>query len=885
MRLEPRRLFSILICCSAFCLLSDKHSVQLVAQQVADNLDREWETLGKVLDECSATYSETWDDLNCRTLHSGAYLGNGDFGVHLGGTKNALVYYLGKNGFHAGNNPAGADGDGVWTQHILNLAVLTIETSSGSKSGSEYQVTQDLKDSEIRTLCTMGGARVNGRAFLAPEKNCLVIEFSTSSGQSVPLQVTLALLGNQYVAKRSGVEGQVAWVTKEPNATGAPFYVKGAVAARILGAEAELTTDSATWSRLKFALPADGSTVSLFVAAEHLKNLGSPLETVQAAAREATVAQTEALKAANRAWWKEYWLRAHIELGDDVQKYWYNHLYLIGSAARSGADNSPGKAPGHWGPWNRRDDMMWFSNISMNYNGQNPYYGMFAANHVDLIEPYIEAVKFYSENTGRRRVANRWVSPTIASKMPANCRGVAFELSFTSHGTSCGEGAWVDQDGSMPTNAVFGILPAVWKWKYGQDREYLAKTCYPMMRDVADFFDDYIGPPINGKYEVFGAVHEGRDWFAANDMFSLGCVKFLYREIIAASEELGVDADRREHWQAILDGIGPYRLQPWDDTITFRPDAVHDVMEALRYQGGARNTGIMFTTTFDNISRHSLPAYKIATCQTLDKGNMFYPQRFSGWQDSNDFGMMFVMAIRAGYPAERVIEAIKGWKPELNGIVSQKQGGGIETAGIVEAINNMLLQSHDGVIRLFPNWDRRKRAGFKRLRGVGAFLVDANFNPQQPRISQVRIVSEKGRRCTIENPFPGSSLLVVREADQQSVPAEQHEDEFSFETVAGEAYSIQSQPFPPPPAGLPLLTEHPRDVKALPPATATFSVTAQGEGLRYQWQKNRVDIPGATESSYTTPEVTLWDYGSEFRCVVSCDVGSIISRPGLLNAK
>jgi hypothetical protein len=109
----------------------------------------------------------------------------------------------------------------------------------------------------------------------------LVIEFSTSSGQSVPLQVTLALLGNQYVAKQSGVEGQVAWVTKEPNATGrSPFYVKGAVAARVIGAEAELSTDSATWSRLKFSLPADGSTVSLFVAAEHLKNFRSPSGTV-----------------------------------------------------------------------------------------------------------------------------------------------------------------------------------------------------------------------------------------------------------------------------------------------------------------------------------------------------------------------------------------------------------------------------------------------------------------------------------------------------------------------------------------------------------------------------------------------------------------------------
>mgnify|MGYP003347034142 CR=1 FL=1 len=93
------------------------------------------------------------------------------------------------------------------------------------------------------------------------------------------------------------------------------------------------------------------------------------------------------------------------------------------------------------------------------------------------------------------------------------------------------------------------------------------------------------------------------------------------------------------------------------------------------------------------------------------------------WQNGNDFGMMFVMAVRAGYRADRVIEAIKGWKPERNGVVSQKDGGGIETAGIVEAINGMLLQSHDGVVRIFPSWNRALDAEFKRLRAVGAFLV------------------------------------------------------------------------------------------------------------------------------------------------------------------
>ncbi len=425
--------------------------------------DDDWKTVAACLDESSQTYTETWDDATCRTLHRGAYLGNGDFGVHLGGTKHSLVYYLGKNGFHAGNDVAA----GRWTQHILNLAILTIEASSRTESDDAYRVTQDIPNAEIRTNNTMGGHGVQTKAYLSPSSNVLVLELSTNSVDPVPLQATLSVIGNEYVVRNAGHAGSVAWVTKEPNADGAPFYVKGAVAARVVGAESEVTTDGSTYSRLAFTLPAGGAPVKVCVRAEHTKNAPSPLNAVQANVQAITDAGIGDIRAQNNAWWKNFWLQSYIKLGDDIQEYWYNHLYLIGSAARSGSDNSPGKAPGHWGPWNRSDDMMWFSNISMNYNGQNPYYGAFSSNHVDLVDPYIETVKYYAENTGRKRVANRWVSPKIEARMPENCRGVEFELSFTSHGTSCGGGSWVHEDGSMPTNAVFGIVPIVWKWKYG----------------------------------------------------------------------------------------------------------------------------------------------------------------------------------------------------------------------------------------------------------------------------------------------------------------------------------------------------------------------------------------------------------------------------------
>jgi len=55
--------------------------------------------------------------------------------------------------------------------------------------------------------------------------------------------------------------------------------------------------------------------------------------------------------------------------------------------------------------------------------------------------------------------------------------------------------------------------------------------------------------------------------------------------------------------------------------------------------------------------------------------------------------------------------------------------------------------------------------------------------------------------------------------------------------------------------------------------TATFSVTASGTGLTYQWQVNNTsgwsDILGATAASYTTPATTMAENNYQYRCVVS----------------
>ena len=72
-------------------------------------------------------------------------------------------------------------------------------------------------------------------------------------------------------------------------------------------------------------------------------------------------------------------------------------------------------------------------------------------------------------------------------------------------------------------------------------------------------------------------------------------------------------------------------------------------------------------------------------------------------------------------------------------------------------IQEMLIQSHTGVIRIFPaipeEW---KDARFTTLRTEGAFLVSAKM--EKGEITVVDIISEKGGELKIFNPFKNSDF-------------------------------------------------------------------------------------------------------------------------------
>ena len=82
------------------------------------------------------------------------------------------------------------------------------------------------------------------------------------------------------------------------------------------------------------------------------------------------------------------------------------------------------------------------------------------------------------------------------------------------------------------------------------------------------------------------------------------------------------------------------------------------------------------------------------------------------------------------------------------------------------------------------------------------------------------------------------------------------------------------------------ITTQPQSVSVTEGQSATFSVTATGDNLRYQWQINSgngwSDITGATDASYTIDRTTTAMGGNQYCCVVTGDGGETTSSAATL---
>jgi hypothetical protein len=261
-----------------------------------------------------------------------------------------------------------------------------------------------------------------------------------------------------------------------------------------------------------------------------------------------------------------------------------------------------------------------------------------------------------------------------------------------------------------------------------------------------------------------------------NGLLSLGLVKTLFSNMIPMSEAIGVDADKRAKWQDITAKISAFPLQEKDGKTIFR------YTEKGMEWGDGNTLGIQHIYPAGAIGLDSDPKLLEISRNMINA--------MGRWQDPNGASSWYAACARVGYDPKKILA-------ELNNMYSHHAfpnkllsfgGGGIENVSPALGVTEMLLQSHESVIRFFPCWPKDQDARFGTLRAKGAFLVSAEL--KGGIVSGVKITSEKGGDCVIQNPWPDKSVRVFRNGQ----PAESASGpRFTLKTAVGETIELKGE--------------------------------------------------------------------------------------------
>jgi len=315
------------------------------------------------------------------------------------------------------------------------------------------------------------------------------------------------------------------------------------------------------------------------------------------------------------------------------------------------------------------------------------------------------------------------------------------------------------------SNAAYGLVNMAQYWRCTYDLEY-GKKIYPYALAVASFWEDYLKFE-NGRYVIYGdAIHEGsgKD---KNPVLSLGLIRNALDLMIDLSSALKRDEGRQPKWKDILSKLSDFPVQKRNGKDVFRYTE-----EGLDWVDG-NGLGIQQIYPGNAITPDSKPELLTVARNTID-----VMQR---WHDQNTSNSFFAAAIRVGYDSSVVLKELHKYALHTfpNGFQDGNPHGIENSCTVTNAINEMFCMSVGNVIRIFAHFPNNRKAGFKNIRAWGGFLVSARIT--EGLISNVILVSEKGKFCTIVNPWPGKKVVVVRNRKRG-------------ETISGERISFITSP-------------------------------------------------------------------------------------------
>lgn len=706
-------------------------------------------------------------------------MGNGNIGGMVWNTDNGIEMQINKNDLWTNIRP-----DEYNTSILKHAARLKIDFGIPVFSWihlKNFEGRLSLQQGEADYKAVTAYSKTNIKTWLAHDKNVWVLECENLPdknflGDSSTATVTLERLGSRafsgwyggWFAKNPAV-GLGATSTSvdgrdmiiEEKGEGLNFVVvcrilKDAVSPVIINAH---RTECKT-NQKKF-------TVLVSVVTD--RESAEPLSAARKMLDEVEADGVEKAREAKNDWFRRFWSNSFVKLGNDyLENIYYLRRYLM-------AAGSQGEFPvafngGLW-RWNR-DVLNWVT--PHHWNTQQQYWGLCAQNDCQLMLPYLNTY-FKMIPYGEELAKEKGAVNDALLITEAHC--------FTGEQTSKDTGYL--KNNFTPASQIASLF-----WDYYAftgDKTFLKDKAYVFMKKASHFYLDKLEWNAEKKeYFLKASLYESAPIaYVKNPISDRNCIEQLFKNCIQAAKILNVDKDEVKKWNYVLDHLWERGFEQLGDCGEVTSPAEEYYTEK-RYSPWIWGNGgaVAFPAGLIGIDDKDTRLGKavINLLKHSDEANAHYPYpEIAARMGQGDKALTYILngvKTHQMYP-QGLMHNVTGYPDNIYDLASKHdllkqayvirshdffQCGMEPISNYCTAINEMMLQSNEGKIRVFPAipsaWDTTKLAF--TLLARGAFIVSAERN-EQAEVTQVGIKSLNGNLCRVQNPWHSKKNLVIRQ--------------------------------------------------------------------------------------------------------------------------
>ena len=542
-----------------------------------------------------------------------------------------------------------------------------------------------------------------------------------------------------------------------------------------------------------------GGDFDLFLTVVTDKDSDDPLKTVNDNLNDSVNRGVDNIYSGHAEWWNKFWSRSSVDLGDKaLNSLFYRSLYALGSSYRTapmsgllGVCYGPTPGPIQYAPWG--------GDLHNDQNVQCPFYPVFALNHSELFDAYRDTYQNFLPEA-RRLAAEVFDAP-----------GAHFDMSFNALGKSIAHGVGTYRHAFMGSYVAFIHCLA---WRYKQDVAELKEYIYPFLKEILVFYQSMLKKGDNGRYRLWPAMAVELDVVdCANPVQTISMLKICLETAIEAVDVLGVDFDLQQSWKEFLENLPDYPqgVDQKGRTVVLDGEGIHpdhhvgqggslypvypcnefdefSAPEVLRlyqqtYESVLDKTNEMICADAETYYYKCVWAcfYRAMTALRLGDTDSFWlhylPMFMKAYVKPNGLCSHDACVIVESEVSEKHLESIPDeslldvdelmpkFEPWCGheGTSTPNSDAKRFAVPLIEAsadyltmITETLLQSHNGIIRVFPAWPKDRDAKFENLIAEGDITVSSEI--KSGHVLFVRF--EKGENCRsssfrIKSPWTG----------------------------------------------------------------------------------------------------------------------------------